>query len=413
VFVCRNHLLRSLSAEDLAALTPDLIPVVLTHGDVLEMPDRPVARVYFPDSGMISIVAQAPLEQRIEIGLVGYEGMTGLSLVLEAESSPHEGRVQIPGHGHWIAAEPLAAAMQARRSIRRLFLQYAHAFAIQAAQTALANGVGNIEQRLARWIIMADDRAGLDTLPLTHEFLAAMLSVRRAGVTDAMHKLEGARLIKATRGTVTIRDRSGLEEAARGLYGVPEARYARLLGDPGSHRADAATPTQTRSPPKRTAGGTRQRPPSRAENGPVTASVERPRVLIVDDGVLVASALEEALIAAGCEVCGVASSRLLALAIAESTRPEFAVIDIELTSGDGRFVAQELVGRYGAAVLFTAASAPDLRNLARCGGLGFLSKPYEPAEVIAALAHIREISAGGVGAPSQGRLVDLQLRRQR
>jgi CRP-like cAMP-binding protein len=100
----------------------------------------------------------------------------------------------------------------------------------QTAHTAIANARANIEQRLARWILMAHDRIQSSYLPLTHEFLALMLGVRRAGVTEALHALEGKRLIKSLRGQVKILNRKGMERIAGGLYGVPEAEYRRLIG---------------------------------------------------------------------------------------------------------------------------------------------------------------------------------------
>jgi CRP-like cAMP-binding protein len=111
-------------------------------------------------------------------------------------------------------------------------MPYVQAFMSQTAQTALTNGRAKLEERLARWILMAHDRTDGDTLDLTHEFLALMLGVRRPGVTIAMHFLEGAGLIRSTRRAILIVDRDGLEQHADGSYGVPEAEYERLLGVP-------------------------------------------------------------------------------------------------------------------------------------------------------------------------------------
>ncbi len=138
--------------------------------------------------------------------------------------------VQLPGTGHRIEAAALREAMGAEPAIRERFLRYAQAFSVQVAHTTLANGRHTIQARLARWLLMCQDRVGGDNLDLTHEFLSLMLGVRRAGVTMATHDLEGRGLIKATRGRIRVIDRAGLEAAAPGIYDVPEAEYARLMG---------------------------------------------------------------------------------------------------------------------------------------------------------------------------------------
>jgi hypothetical protein len=115
--------------------------------------------------------------------------------------------------------------------LRNVLLRYSQAFMIQTAHTALANGRAKLEERLARWLLMAHDRVNGDEVPLVHEFLALMLGVRRAGVTVALHMLEGQALIRASRGKIVVLDRQGLEEAANGLYGVPEREYERLMAN--------------------------------------------------------------------------------------------------------------------------------------------------------------------------------------
>jgi CRP-like cAMP-binding protein len=118
-------------------------------------------------------------------------------------------------------------------TLRDILLRYVHSMTIQIAHTAVANSQVKIEARLARWLLMAHDRVDGQQVELTHEFLALMLGVRRSGVTEALQVLEGRKLIHTARGKVTIRNRKGLERAANGSYGVPEAEYARLMGEPG------------------------------------------------------------------------------------------------------------------------------------------------------------------------------------
>jgi len=152
------------------------------------------------------------------------------TIVLGNHRSPHATYVQVAGEGQRIGAARLRTAMAASGAMRALFLKYVQTFTIQTAHTAIANGRANIDERLSRWLLMAQDRIGGRELPLTHEFLAVMLGVRRAGVTEALSVLEGAKIIRAVRGQITVLDRKRLQERARDSYGVPEAEYLRLIG---------------------------------------------------------------------------------------------------------------------------------------------------------------------------------------
>ena len=225
----RNQLLAGLSDDDIGPLTPVLEEVTLTPGQVLEQPGMSVEHVYFPESGTASVIAVDGAHRRMEAGPFGRDGMSGLSVVTYADSSPNETRVQLAGTAHRLPATIIRDLMEHSLPARRLLLRYVHAFAIQTAHTALAAGIAVVEQRLARWILMLHDRADGDELLLTHEFMALMLAVRRPGVTVALHELEGKALIRSLRGRVVIRDRAGLEEFCAGLYGVAEAEYRRLI----------------------------------------------------------------------------------------------------------------------------------------------------------------------------------------
>lgn len=226
----RNLLLHSLPLEDLARLEPHLRPVTLEVRRTFSEPGAPIREVCFPDSGIISVVARVGNGRSIETGLIGFEGMTGLPILLGADRWPNETYVQMPGYGRVLDADILREALAASPTMQARFLRYAQVFTVLTGQTALANGRAKIDERLARWLLMASDRLERDEMPLTHEFLALMLGVRRPGVTDALHRLEGDLLIRARRGSITIRDREGLERAANGSYGVPEAEYRRLFG---------------------------------------------------------------------------------------------------------------------------------------------------------------------------------------
>jgi len=225
----RNHLLSTLSQSDFGLVESHLSAVVLSLRLVLEEPDKPIEKVYFPDSGITSVVT-ANREHPIEVGIIGRDGMSGIAVVLGNDRSPHSHFVQVAGHGHSMSADALRTAMQDSLSLRGSFLHFAQAFMVQTAHTAAANARGKLEERLARWLLMAHDRVDGDELSLTHEFLSLMLGVRRPGVTVAFGLLEQKGLVSTQRGLIVIDDRAGLKELADGFYGVPEAESLRLTG---------------------------------------------------------------------------------------------------------------------------------------------------------------------------------------
>jgi CRP-like cAMP-binding protein len=227
----RNQLLAKLSLEDLDLLRPHLEPVQLAVRHVLETANEPIKHVYFAESGLSSVVAKDGDGRETEVGMIGREGVTGVPVLLGDEQSPNDTFIQLAGSGHLLPVDALSSAMEKSRTLRTTLLRYVHAMAIQMANTALANSKFKIDARLARWLLMAHDRVDGDRVELTHEFLALMLGIRRSGVTEAIQRLEARKLIRANRSKLTILNRRGLEETANGSYGVPEAEYARLMGD--------------------------------------------------------------------------------------------------------------------------------------------------------------------------------------
>lgn len=219
-----------MSPDDFARLQPHLQHVDLKRGTILVQAGEPVDDVYFPENSLGSIVALTPSGNRVEAGIFGCDGMSGLPLILGAGQSPHEYIIQVEDGGYKLPGRVLLDAFNDSRSLRELLLRYAHVAAVQAGYTALSNAVHSIDRRLARWLLMCRDRLPSDTLHLTHEFLAIMLGVRRPGVTNALHVLEGQLLVRGERGRITIRDRAGLEAFAGDAYGAPEAEYRRLIG---------------------------------------------------------------------------------------------------------------------------------------------------------------------------------------
>jgi CRP-like cAMP-binding protein len=229
-----NRMLNFMSANDRELLAPHLKHVELALRQTLEKPNQPIEHVYFLEDGIASVVGDSNTFGPIEIGIIGKEGMTGLQVVLGNDQSPYETFIQIPGNGLRIEAEKLRTAMDKSRSLQQLLLRYVQVFMIQTSQTALSNAAALLTQRLARWLLMCEDRLTSKHIPLTHEFLAMMLGVQRSGVTIALNELESRDLIRGKRGLVTILDRPTLEKMTTGSYGVAEAEYNRRF-EPKKH----------------------------------------------------------------------------------------------------------------------------------------------------------------------------------
>jgi CRP-like cAMP-binding protein len=224
----RNALLAALSARDFGLLAPNLRRVSLPLRHELEKPNKRIDEVYFMDEGIASVVAVQKGE-RVEVGLIGWEGMSGTSILLGNDRSPHSTYIQVAGSAQQVSAENLRKATRASASLKETLLRYVQAFMVQTAHTAIANARAKLDRRLARWLLMAHDRVRNDTLPLTHEFVAVMLGVRRAGVTEALHTLSSQGFINPSRGEIRVLNRKGLEKTAGESYGVPEAELRRLL----------------------------------------------------------------------------------------------------------------------------------------------------------------------------------------
>jgi CRP-like cAMP-binding protein len=214
-----NRILSRLSRADFRLLEPHLERVELPVRTMLQARNKRVDQIYSMESGFASVVANGGHD--IEIGIIGREGMTGLSVVMDInDRATHETYIQHAGSGQRMAADNLRAAIDASVALHRVLLRYAHAFMVQTAQTALASGRSKIEERLARWLLMADDRIGGE-LRLTHDFLGIMLGVQRPGVTIALQALERTGLIAHRRGVITLLDREALQKSSNGTYFPP------------------------------------------------------------------------------------------------------------------------------------------------------------------------------------------------
>ncbi len=191
----RNLLLRAMSPDDFARLKAHLEPVTLSLKQVLVEANQPIEHVYFIEEGLASVVAISPDNERLEVGHIGREGMTGEPVILSVNQTPLQTFIQVAGSGLRMRAQDLSVVMEASPSLKALLLRWVQALMIQTAQSTLANGRYTIQERLARWLLMCHDRLDRDDLPLTHEFLSLMLGVGRSGVTEALHVLEGIQVV--------------------------------------------------------------------------------------------------------------------------------------------------------------------------------------------------------------------------
>lgn len=223
-----NRLLAHLSASR-SAWWSDLETVQLRLRQVLYDIDEPIEHVYFVDVGMISIVSAAFSGEAVETGTVGREGLVGLPVFLGAMSTSSQAFCQIVGSARRLTTSAFTTALESDAELRRCVGRYAQAFLTQAQQGSACNRLHSVRQRFARWLLETHDRAGSDTLRLTHEFLSQMLGVRRSTVSEIAAELQYERLILYGYGKVTVENRRGLEQVACECYGIVNREYRRLI----------------------------------------------------------------------------------------------------------------------------------------------------------------------------------------
>lgn len=224
-----NQILSSLPSDEWRRVEPLLTAVDLEQGEILYETDTPVEHVHFMDEGMISVVSIMHSGDSIEVGTIGNEGMAGHSLVLGVDRMPFRHIVQVAGRARRLPAAALTAALAEGGVLRQLLNRYNAAFNTQVMQGMACNGLHSVVQRCCRWLLTTQDRLGSRELRITHEFLAQMLGVRRASVTDVLRPLQTEGLIVARRGQVTIMDAEGLAASACECYGLIRRAYERLL----------------------------------------------------------------------------------------------------------------------------------------------------------------------------------------
>ncbi len=214
----KNKILRGLSAGEFSSVFPALEFVDLPTHTVLNEMSEPIAFAYFIESGLASVLNVMEDGKSVEVGLTGKEGFVGIPLLVGFSTSPSRVIMQIGGTGFKISAKDFAAVLPHCPQMEKSLLRFSQELNVQATQVAACNRLHEVDERLARWLLMSQDRIGGDVVPLTQEFLAHMLGTRRASVTLAAGILQKAGFIKYTRGEVMIENRKELEDASCECY---------------------------------------------------------------------------------------------------------------------------------------------------------------------------------------------------
>jgi CRP-like cAMP-binding protein len=224
----KNRLLASLPALAIQQLAPHLAPIDLPRNLTLQAPGQTVDTVYFLEDGVCSIVASMGNGSTVEVGLVGRDGLVGVSALLGGDRSPNRSFMQISGHGYRMKSKSLIEFSESSAPLRACLRRSVQGLLVQTAQTAACNRVHELHERLARWLLMCRDRVQSDQIQITQEILAMMLGTRRSSVTVAAGTLQKAGLITYTRGHVTIQNRAGLADAACECYRIVHDEIVRL-----------------------------------------------------------------------------------------------------------------------------------------------------------------------------------------
>jgi CRP-like cAMP-binding protein len=225
-----NRLLEALPGSDLRRVLAECETVELAFGDLLYTPMERIDHVYFPVRGFISLIMPVDNTASLEVGLIGNEGMFGIPLALGVDMSPVRAVAQGAGSALRMTAAAFSRELRRSQALRRQIDRYAFVHLNQLAQTATCTRFHVVEERLARWLLMTQDRAHADTFHITQEYLAFMLGVRRVGVTKAAGSLQERSLIHYNRGDITVLDRPGLKAASCGCYEADLQSYDRILG---------------------------------------------------------------------------------------------------------------------------------------------------------------------------------------
>jgi len=220
-----NQILAAIPGEEYMRLIPDLEYVRLPFMDVLHISGEQIKHVYFPNEGVVSLLVVMKDQTPREIGIIGNEGMLGISVALGMNTSPSRALIQMPGSAMRMKAEALRDELKRGGAIQNVLQRYAHALFTQVSQSAACVSSHAVDKRLSRWLVMTHDHAPGDQFEMKHEFMAMMLGVTRSVVTRAAGRLQNEKMIRYTRGQMTILDRSTLEATACECYGTVKAQY--------------------------------------------------------------------------------------------------------------------------------------------------------------------------------------------
>jgi len=225
----KNHILAALPTATYGRLFPDLELVPLELGEVLYEPGSRQDYLFFPTTAVVSMLYVLENAESAEIAVVGYEGVIGISLFMGGETTPSRAVVQNAGYAYRLKAAAMLTEFERGGAVQHLLLRYTQALITQMTQTAVCNKHHAIDQQLCRWLLLSLDRLPADELAMTRGLIANMLGVRRAGMTDAIDLLQSSGLIHYNAGTITVLNRSKLEQRVCECYAVVKREYDRLL----------------------------------------------------------------------------------------------------------------------------------------------------------------------------------------
>jgi len=218
-----NRLLATLTTKEYKRLLPKLKTVSLVLGEVLYEPGAVIKYVYFPNDSIISLISELSENSLLEVGMVGNEGMAGLAVFMGVNSSSTRALVQGAGTAMRMSSAAVRTEASQLGNFHHLLHRYSHSLLTQVSQSSACNRFHFVDARLARWLLMTKDRLGAEEFPLTQEFLSSMLGVRREGVSKAAGALQAAKLIRYSRGMITILNRRGLEAKSCQCYAIIKA----------------------------------------------------------------------------------------------------------------------------------------------------------------------------------------------
>jgi CRP-like cAMP-binding protein len=236
-----NRLLASLPQTELDELRPHFEQVSLSHGQHVIVPEEPIRDVYFPLNCLLSLVTTMSDGASVESGSIGREGMSGVPVLLDAKQTPMPTFVQVPGEAIRVRADVFKKVYDSSLELRKLLNRYIHVVIVIGSHATACNRLHRLDQRFCKWLLMSSDGVGSDEVDITHEYLAIMLGVRRAGVTEAAGSAQKAGLISYKRGRIRILDRKGLEVCACECYQRTKDEYERLFAKDGKPPAVSNT----------------------------------------------------------------------------------------------------------------------------------------------------------------------------